>query len=349
MNDYVKLPDFSGVSDEGLNFINETSENFDFEAFVNKLVSGENIFNTENIIDTVLRIFSNELFSAIRILTVIIGIIIISTILENLYNSFEKTGGYNSSFTALALVMGLSVEIFSTTAGYAQTVANDIVIIMNALLPVLMSLTAGCGYISVSLAANPVVLYMCNIFAVIFDKLLIPCSIIYLAVSMLDMLSETVRLSKFRELLKKYYNFVLGIIMTIFTGMLSIGSFAGASLDSLGARGARFALSNMVPFVGRSLSEAMSAVASASMVLKNAVGITGIVVMLLLCTIPILKIAAVILCIRIATVVSESVANRKTVEVLSSVGDSLSMIQAAVISITVMMIISVGIIVGMCG
>ena len=320
-----------------------------FEAFVNRVISGENVFDAGNIFEVIFRIFSSELYSAIRILTVIIGIVIISAILENLYNSFGKTGGYNSSFTALALIIGLAVEIFSTTASYAQTVANDIVIIMNALLPVLMSLTAGCGYISVSMATNPVVLYMCNIFAVIFDKLLIPCSIVYLVVSMLDMLSETVRLGKFRELLKKYYNFVLGIVMTIFTGMLSIGSFAGASLDSLGARGARFALSNMVPFVGRSLSEAMNAVASASMVLKNAVGITGIVVMLILCAVPVLKIASIILCIRIATVVSESVANRKTVEILSSIGDSLSMIQAAVISITVMMIISVSIIVGMCG
>lgn len=347
MENYIEMPRLDGVSNEGMNFINQVLPDFDFNALVNELSVGNNVFKPDSILEWLINIFAGELYSTVKILTLIVAIVMISAILENLQTSFGKSNTYNTGFVTMALIMGLAIELFSQSSSYAKTVAHDLTTIMNALLPVMMTLVAGSGHITVGAMTNPVLFYMCNIFGILFDRVLIPMSVTYLAISQIGLLSETIKLDKFRELIKKSYNFILGIIMTIFTGLLGAGSFTGVALDSIGAKGAKFALSNMVPFVGRSISEAMNAVASASLVLKNAVGITGIVVMLALCIIPILKIAAIILCIRAATAICESIASYKTMQILTSVGDGLSMINASVISITVMMIISIGIIVGL--
>lgn len=347
MESYVEMPNLDVISTEGMEFIQEVLPDFNFDGFVNELARGKNLFEPDKIVNFLIRIFANEVYSAVRILTVIVGIVMISAVLENLYTSMGRQNTYNTGFATAALIMGLAVKLFSQSGAYAQNISSDLTNFMNALLPVMMTLTAGAGYVSTGVIANPIMFFMCNVFAVVFNKVLIPLTVIYLVISMVDLISDTIELGKFRDLLKKIYNFILGIIMTLFTGLLSIGSFAGVSLDSVGAKGAKFALSNMVPFVGRSVAEAMSAVASASLLLKNAVGITGIVTMLALCIIPILKISAVILCVRISAAVCEPVASRKTVQILSAVGDSLSMINASVISTAVMMIISIGIVVGL--
>ncbi len=346
MENYIDMPDIDAISPQGSEWITQVLPSFDFGGFVNEIVNGDNIFKPDRIFSFLVNTFATELYSAVRILTVIISIIMISAILENLRSSFGKTNDFTTSFATVVLIMGLAIELFYQSGMYAESIANDLTIIMTALLPVMMTLSAGCGYVTTGVISHPILLYMCNIFGIIFDKVLIPLTVIYLAVSMVDLLSDTVELVKFRELIRKVYNFILGIVMTIFTGLLSIGSFAGVALDSVGAKGAKFALSNMVPFVGRSISEAMNAVASASMVLKNAVGITGIVVIIALCIIPILKIAAVIISIRISAAVCEPVASRKSLQILTVIADSLSMINASVISIAVMMIISIGIVVG---
>ena len=346
MENYVAVPNLDTLSEMGHEWLNEVLPSFDFSAFTNEIISGENIFKPDNILTAVLRMFAKELYNSIKILAVIIAIIVISALLENLRSSFNKTNSYGQEVLIVALLGGLAGELFVQSGTYAVNISSDITKLMWAILPVMATLTAGCGFVSTATFSNPVLYFMCSVFAEIFNRVLMPLSTAYLCISLVDLMTDTIKLTKFRELIKKAYNFILGIVMTVFTGLLTVSSFAGVSLDSVGAKGVKFAVSNMVPFVGRSISDAMSAVVSASMLLKNAVGITGIVVMIAICVIPVIKTATTIIAIRISAAVCEMIAGKKAIDMLSSVGDSLTMINAAVIATVVMMIISLSIIVG---
>lgn len=346
MENYVDMPSLGDLSSEGTQWIEEALPNFSFSGFVKEITSGKNLFKPDNVLDTLLNIFAKELYSAVKMLSVIVAIVIISALLENLRQSFNKTSSLNSEIVVTALLAGLAGEIFSQSHAYAYTLSSDITKIMWALLPVLTTLIAGSGFTLTGVATHPVLYFMCNVFVEVFNKILIPASVVYLAISLADLISDTIQLGKLRELIRKFYNFLLGIIMTLFTGLLSISSFAGASFDSVGAKGVKFAVSNMVPLVGRSISDAMGAVASASVLLKNAVGITGIVCMIALGVVPVIKIAVTILAVRISAAVCEPIASSRVIQILTAVADSLSMINAALIATVVMMIIAVAIIIG---
>lgn len=346
MEQYVDLPEIDNLTQDGTIWLNDVLPSFNFSEFVAQITSGKNIFEPDKILNTLLNIFANELYSAIKLLMVIVAIIMICSVLGNLKNSFGKTGFIDVGLLNVALVIGLAAELFSRSAGYAMSITEDLTNIMWAILPVMATLTAGSGFSATGVMTHPVLYFMCSVFAEIFNSLLIPLAVSYLALSLSDTLSDTIELGKFRELLKKIYNFVLGIVMTLFTGLLSISSFAGISLDSVGAKGAKFAVSNMVPFVGRSISDAMGAVASASLVLKNAVGIAGMICMLALCVIPIIKTAVIVLSVRVSAAICEPIADPKSIQALTAVGDSLSMINAAVVSTVIMLIISLSMIVG---
>ncbi len=343
---YVTLPDTNSISGQGREFLESALPGFDFSDFVDKITSGKNIFEADNFLNALIRIFADEMYSAVRVLCVILAIVAISSLLENLRSALKKDDLFNSGMLCVVMIIGLSIEIFTKSCDYAKVITNDMTKVMWSILPVMMTLVSGSGYTTTGVMTHPILLFMCNVFAEIFDKVLIPITVMYLAISMTDMMSETIELGKLRDLIRKTYNFLLGLIMTLFTGMLGVSSFAGVTLDSVGAKGVKFAVSNMVPFVGRSLSDAMGAVVSASILLKNAVGITGIVCIAGICIVPVIKTAVVILCVRISSAVCESIASKKTIQVLTFVADSLSMINAAVIATMVMMIISLSIIVG---
>ena len=346
MDSFVDMPQLDNFSMDGYNSLNSVYPDFDFSSVTDKISTGVNIFNPEEIFNNLFYLFANELYSAVGILSVIVAVILISAVLENLRTSFNKPTALGSEMIVVALSATLAGEIFLTSGNYAANISSDITKLMFAVLPALLTLTAGSGFTHTVVITNPIIYFMCNVFAEIFQRVLIPLSVTYFAISLVDLLTDAIQLTKFRELIKKAYNFILGFIMTLFTGLLGVSSFAGASLDSVGAKGVKFAVSNIVPFVGRSLSDAMGAVVSASILLKNAVGITAIITLLALCVMPVVKIAATIIMIRISAALSEPVANTKTINILSSVADSLSMINAAVIATVMMMIISISLIVG---
>ena len=81
-----------------------------------------------------------------------------------------------------------------------------------------------------------------------------------LAVTLVSAINPSLDLGSLAESVKKLVIWVLGIVMTLFTGLLSIQSFAGAAADNLSARAVKFAASSFIPVIGGSISEAYSAV-----------------------------------------------------------------------------------------
>ncbi|MBQ6794561.1 MAG: stage III sporulation protein AE [Clostridia bacterium] len=347
MDTYVDMPSVDNFSETGTLWLDTALPEFDFSRFVEEISSGKNIFRPDDIFNSLFSLFAKELYSAIKILAVITAIMLIGALLENLKTSFNRKGAFGTEFVIIALISALAGEIFLQSGSYAGEVSENITKLMWSVLPAMLTLTAGSGFVQTVALTNPILYFMCNMFAELFNKVLIPLSVAYFAIALTDLLTDTVHLTKLRELIKKAYNFLLGLIMTIFTGLLTVSSFAGHSLDSVGAKGVKFAVSSVVPFVGRSISDAMGAVVSASVLLKNAVGITAIITMVALCVIPVLKIATTIIAIRVCTAICEPISGSKGIEILSSAADSLSMINAAVIATVMMMIISLSLIVGL--
>ena len=346
MEEYIKIPVLDMISGEGLGNIERVFPSFSFSGFVEEITSGGSVFQADRIIESMIKLFANELYGAIRVLSVIAAVIVLGAIAETLRKTLGKNGFNASSVATIAVICGLCVNMFASAAGYAKNVSGDMTAMMAALIPVIITLLAGSGFAVSASITHPILYLMCNVFANVFDKVLIPLSVIYLAVSLLDTLSDAFELSALSGLIKKIFNFTVGLTMTLFTGILSLSGFAAVSLDSLTAKGAKFAVSSMVPFVGGSISDALASVASASLMLKNAVGVSGIAAIVLLCAVPVIKEAALIFSIRVCAAVCEPIADKKAVKMLSSVADSLSMINASVISTAVMMIISTAIIIG---
>ena len=179
MDTYVDMPKTDNLTTMGHSWLNTAMPEFDFSQMVEEITSGKNIFKADNLFNSLMAMFANELHSAIKILTVIIAIMIISALLENLRSSFNKKSAFGTEFVVVALISALAGEIFSQSGEYAAELSSNITNLMWSVLPALMTLTAGSGFAQTVVITNPILYFMCNVFAGIFDKLLIPLAVAY--------------------------------------------------------------------------------------------------------------------------------------------------------------------------
>ena len=65
----------------------------------------------------------------------------------------------------------------------------------------------------------------------------------------------------------------------------------GKGVDQLATKTTKTAVSTFVPVVGKILGDAVDTVIGCASILKNAVGIVGVIVIIGICVLPILKLA----------------------------------------------------------
>jgi stage III sporulation protein AE len=90
----------------------------------------------------------------------------------------------------------------------------------------------------------------------------------------------------------------------------------------------------------------METVVGCSMILKNAVGVIGMIALFLICIIPVMKIISLIIVYKLTSAVIEPIANNRIVDCLGEISKSLIMLLATVSAVGVMFFIAVTIIIG---
>jgi stage III sporulation protein AE len=138
----------------------------------------------------------------------------------------------------------------------------------------------------------------------------------------------------------------LSFTLVIFIGVITIYGITGSAMDGLALRTAKFATSAFVPVVGGMFSDAVSVVMSASLLLKNAVGVFGILVIAMVCVFPLIKLLALTMILKIAGALIQPVGDEKMASCLNCVGNHMLLVFGAVATVTLMFFLVITIIIG---
>ena len=135
--------------------------------------------------------------------------------------------------------------------------------------------------------------------------------------------------------------------LEVFVSVLSLEGTLSSSVDGITAKTAKAAVSSLIPVVGKALGDSIDTVLGSAVVLKNAVGFVGIIIILSICILPIIKLTLLSVTYTIATALSEPIADSKIVKLLEQFGDTFKMLLGILFLIMAMFIIGVAIIVKM--
>lgn len=175
-------------------------------------------------------------------------------------------------------VLGISLLLLQNT-GSMIDLASDTVSELSEygklLLPVMTAALAAQGGVSTSAAlyAGTAVFdaLLCNGIA----KLLVPLVYIFLALATAACTTGDPMLQKLRDFIKWLVTWSLKTVLYIFTGYMSITGVVSGTADAAALKATKLTMSGMIPVVGGILSDASEAVIAGALVMKNSVGIYG--------------------------------------------------------------------------
>lgn len=121
-----------------------------------------------------------------------------------------------------------------------------------------------------------------NVLQVLSAHVFTPVMQVLLAMSVVSAVSPDVNLGGILKFVTKAIKWLLGLSMTLFTGLLTMRSLVNAGADTLAGRAARFVVSSFVPVVGHALSDAMRTVGGCVEMLRGGVGAFGLLALVVL-------------------------------------------------------------------
>lgn len=266
----------------------------------------------------------------------------IHSILKSISDSLEnKSISQITYYVQYILIVTLIMSNFADIINLAKTTIQNLVGFSYTLLPILLTLMMTTGSIASASAVQPVLLFLITFIGNIITTFLLPLILIGTALSIVSKVSDKVQIDKLAKYFKTSVVWVLGIVLTIFVGVLSLEGSLTSSVDGITAKTAKAAVSNFIPVVGKILGDAVDTVIGCSNILKNAVGIVGVIVVIGICILPIIKLSILTITYYIAGALCQPIADDKIVSLLSGMGDTFKVLLAMLISVSVMLMIGI--------
>jgi len=161
------------------------------------------------------------------------------------------------------------------------------------------------------------------------------------SLGIISKVSERIHVDKLSKFFKSSVVWVLGVILTLFVGIVSVEGSLSSSVDGLTAKTTKAAVSNFIPVVGKILGDAVDTVMGCSSILKNAVGLVGVIIIIGICVIPIVKLTILMIIYYIGAAICQPIADEKIIKLLDQMGDTFKTLLAILCSVSVMFIIGV--------
>ena len=328
----------SSFIEEAQKYTEETFEDLDMSEIFSSAITG-NIDN-ETILKTIVEIAGKEVLDCITILGSIVVIIVIHSILKSISEGLEnKSISQITYYVQYILIVTLIMTNFADILSMVKTSINNLVGFMNSLIPLLITLMLTTGNIASAGNIEPIILFIITFIGNFITTVLIPFVLIANVLGIVSKVSDRVQVDKLSKFFNSSVVWVLGIVLTIFVGVLSVEGSLSSTVDGITAKTAKAAVTNFIPVVGKILGDAVDTVIGCSNVLKNAVGIIGVIVIICICVGPIIKLAVLMALYYLAGAVCQPIADEKIVKLLEQMGDTFKILLAIMCSVSVMLIV----------
>ena len=323
---------------EAQKYTTDTFEDLDLGELFSSAITG-NIDN-ETLLKAFSKIIGKEVLSCINILGSIVIIIVIHSILKSISEGLEnKSISQITYYVQYILIVTLIMKNFADILTMVRTSIDSLVGFMNSLVPLLITLMLTTGNIASAGITEPIILFIITFIGNFITTVLIPFILIANVLGIVSKVSTRVQVDKLSKFFNSSVVWVLGIVLTIFVGVLSVEGSLSSTVDGITAKTAKAAVTNFIPVVGKILGDAVDTVIGCSNVLKNAVGIVGVIVIVCICIGPIIKLAVLMALYYLAGAICQPIADEKIVKLLDQMGDTFKMLLAIMCSVSVMLIV----------
>lgn len=224
-----------------------------------------------------------EIDGCVRVLASVCGLLLLSAVFSALESSF-RSAGIKRAFgfcTALIITLSLLAESSFCLEEVSRYFHN-----LNALtatfLPLNGALYAMGGNTGTAVASSAGLSVYMTVMEELIGKTILPFCGICMALALMGSIDSSLRTSGLLGTVKKNYTTALSFLMMLLLAMLAAQNTLGTRSDTLAMRSLKFAAGSWIPVVGGSVAEVLRTVSAGMGYLRGAVGICGVLLVLLL-------------------------------------------------------------------
>lgn len=265
-------------------------------------------------------------------------------LLTSLCASFLKNSQTVTLVGGAILAVGVAVPVANMVTT-AFSVLESLNAFTVSFAGVFCALVSSSGNVALGTSYASLAVFSDSLFSTLLSGISQPavnamCSLSF--ISCFDIYQFSARVS---AIAKKIYIWFLGFIATFFSGIVTLKGVMGAGIDSLTARGVRFVVGRTVPVIGGAVSDSYSALVSGLSLIKNTVGVFGIITVLLTVLPSLLEVVAWVLVLSIVITISEFLDEKQCMGMLNILKDALTLLGVTVVFSTVIFVVSVGVVI----
>jgi stage III sporulation protein AE len=310
------------------------------------VMTGRDSFQLNEIFLGFGRFLFHELLVNGKLLATIVMLTVFSMILETLQSAFQRNTVSQIAYAVTYMVLIIiAMNSFNLAIDYAKSAISSMIHFMVAMVPLLLTLLASMGNLVTVTVMHPLIVFMIHTVGTVIYAVIFPLLFLSAVLHIVSSMTDKYKVTQLANLLRNVSVAALGVMLAVFLGVISVQGATSAATDGVTIRTAKYITGNFVPVVGKLFSDATDTVIGASLLVKNSIGLVGVIIIVLLCAFPALKILALAVIYNLSAAVMQPLGESPIVVCLQTIGKSMIYIFAALAAVGLMFFLAITILI----
>ncbi|MDR0426900.1 MAG: stage III sporulation protein AE [Clostridiales bacterium] len=302
--------------------------------YLKRIVTGENEFDFSGFAAYLFSVLGRSILNILPMVMSIVAIAVVLSIVGGVRGSFASSSIETVvGFAGVGLVAVIVLAPTLTAVTAAGRLVGSLKMQMESIFPALFTLMTAVGASGSVKVYQPAVAALSVSLSGLITTVILPIILITAAFAVIGNLSGAVKLTGMTKFLGALCKWILYTSFFLFIGFLSVQGITASVYDNISVRTAKFALSQYVPVIGGYLSEGFNIIAAGSVLVKNAVGLTSILLMLLTVLPVLIEVILLALGIRLAAALIEPFASERIGGLLNALASAVNMLISVIAGI----------------
>lgn len=329
----LELPDYLELSDleEKLRGMTDFSD-LSFLDLVLELLQGKLPSGISGLWGEVWRLLFSYLGGQKQLAVQILLIALFSAVCTNFIRVFENSQIADISFYMMYLLIGtLLIGAFAEMQVLTVNTLKSLFQFVTLLLPAyVVTIVFSAGSVS-AFGFYELTLLSVHILQLLFIKMVLPLIQIYVVFLFFNQLTQEDLFSQASEFLKTLLEWILKTTTAILVGLQTIQCLVAPAVDTL-KNSTAHRIVKALPGVGGLMDSAAETIAGSALVIKNAVGVAGMIVVLLICLLAFLKLGLSVLLFRLLCALLQPISEKRMVDCIRSFSDGVMLLMKTMLA-----------------
>lgn len=315
-----------------------------FAQKISEIINGDLSLDINSFGNYLFDIFIKDIVDFLPYMCLIIAIAVLYSMVNASQNG--KSRGINDvihfvCFGAIVVIIFVwVVKLMNLTTSTIGSIKTQMELIFPLLLTIMTALG---GSVSINVF-QPAMAILSSTVVSVFVNILIPIFIFSLVFIVISNLTTTFKFNKFADFFSSSFKWIMGIVLMLFTSFVSIQGIMAGSIDSISIKTAKYTIKSAVPIIGGFLSDGINLIMASSVLIKNAIGVGGLLILLITMLLPVIKIIVFSFLMKLGGAILEPIADSRVSNFVASMAKAIQSLVAVILGIAFMYFILIALV-----